>query len=342
LSPYPKPTLPLPQPRHHLWVALSFLAVVASLRPAAAQEPRRDVVDRIVAVIENEIVTLRELEEKANDFLSELDPTMEGLERERRRQEIMRRVLDIEIDEKLMAKEVEANRDKLGVTEKDIDRAVDTVLAQYNMTREQLQATLYGQGLTWSEYRQKLRQQMEGARLIQAQVQGKVQINESEVKRRCEERQSSGATQPQVCVAHILLSVPEGASEKEIEARRNKAAKLKGELAAGGDFAAYALTHSDDKSTPDGDLGCFARGQMVEAFEDAAFNTKPGEISDITRTNFGFHIIKVRELKAAASRCSSEPQLAPFRDEIYQQEIERQRVLWLANLRKKSFVDIRL
>jgi peptidyl-prolyl cis-trans isomerase SurA len=322
------------------WLKLvSLAAIIGSASPALAE---RVVVDRVVAVIEDEVITLRELETKAEPFLAQLSKYPDKEQRQTKAKEIMRQVLDNEIAEKIVAREIEANKDRLGVTDKDVDRTIDEVLKMNHIDRDGLQATLYGQGVTWSEYRVKLREQIERARLIQFKVQGRVQIKEPDVKRRCEERQKGGG-ENQVCAAHILIAVPATAKADEVERMHARASRLQGELAAGADFSAYAMRESDDKSAPDGKLGCFGKGDMVEEFEKAAFATKIGDISPVVKTEFGFHIIKVLEKRsAAAGACSSDDDLAPFRNELYQEEMEHQMNAWIDELRKKAFVDVRL
>ena len=98
---------------------------------------------------------------------------------------------------------------------------------------------------------------------------------------------------------HILISVPEGASDKEKAEARAKAETIEKQLKQGGDFAKLAAQYSDDPGSKDkgGDLGVFTRGQMVKPFEDAAFKLKPGQISDPIQTRFGYHIIKLEDLK---------------------------------------------
>jgi peptidyl-prolyl cis-trans isomerase SurA len=263
--------------------------------------------------------------------------------RSRRREEILRQVLDIEIGEKMVAREIEANRDRLGVTEADVDRAVEEVLRINQLGRDQLQAALYGQGLTWAEYRTKLREQIERARLIQYKVQGKVQVKDADVRRRCLERQRAGARQVRVCASHVLLKIPREAGPKEVEQIRARASQLQAELSSGADFAAYALKYSDDNAAPDGALGCFARGEMVEPFERAAFGLQVGDVSPVVRTEFGFHIIKVTDKRTpSTSGCDGEENLESFRNEIYQEEMERQMNNWIAELRRRAFVDVRL
>jgi peptidyl-prolyl cis-trans isomerase D len=97
--------------------------------------------------------------------------------------------------------------------------------------------------------------------------------------------------------SHILIKVDEGMDEKTLEKKRAFAEKILEEARAGKDFAELARINSDDKASAvkGGSLGYFTRGSMVKPFEEAAFNMKPGDISDIVETTFGYHIIKVEE-----------------------------------------------
>lgn len=326
---------------NELWIA-AMTVVVASPALAGKSKSERVVVDRIAAVIESDIITMRELEAKAEPFMAKLSDVPEA-DRETRRREILREVLDIEIDDRIVKAEIERSKDRLGVTEKEIDKAIDEVLRMNNLTEDQLQAALYTQGITWSEYRDRLRTQIERARLIQFQVQGKVQLKDSDAKRRCEERSSSGAKGIQVCASHILKQIPKGADAKTIEEIRTRLGELQAELASGADFAAFALKHSDDKAAPDGDIGCFGRGEMVEPFEKAAFALEIGGVSSVVRSPFGFHIIKVtdRRRPATTSQCDDETVLNTFRNELYQEQLDVQMKAWLRELRGRAFVDIR-
>lgn len=323
--------------------ALKSVCLCGVLLTAVQASAARQVVDRIVAVIDNEIITAQELKAKAAPYMAQA-PKVEGAEASRRAHEkILRQVLDIEIGERMVNREIADSKDRLGVGDKDIDRAVEEVMSINHLTREQLQTALYGQGMTWSEYRQKLRTQIERARLIQFKVQGKVQLKESDVQRRCEERGRSGHRDFAVCASHILLQIPQDGDAKSRAAVMAEAQKLHQALVHGADFASYAASYSADKGAPDGQLGCFRRGEMVESFDAAAFSLPVGAISEVVETSFGLHIIKVTDRRAAeAPRCDSTEALEPFRNELYQEEMQRQMEAWVQELRAKAFVDIRL
>jgi peptidyl-prolyl cis-trans isomerase D len=108
----------------------------------------------------------------------------------------------------------------------------------------------------------------------------------------------------QVHARHILFKLAKDAPPEEVEATRKKAEAARGRLASGVDFAALARELSDDPGSKDkgGDLGFFARGQMVPPFEQAAFSLEPGKVSEPVRTDFGFHLVQVEERRPAEDR----------------------------------------
>lgn len=311
---------------------------------AGSLRAERQTVDRIVAVIENEILTLRELEKKAQPFMDQLDEITDQEERQTRRKEILRSTLRLEVQERLIDKEVKANSDKLSVSEQDVDRAVEEVLKMNRLNRKQLQAALYGQGTSWSEYRKQLRKQIARSRLIQFQVQGKLEVKEEDVRNRCLEKKRAGRidANQQVCASHILLSVQEDADAAEVQAMREKALALRAQILNGADFAQLAQENSGDAGSPNGELGCFGQGEMLEAFEEAAFQMDPGEISAPVRTELGFHLIRLDSRGVGDSGCNDPSELAAFQNEIYQEQMEQKMRSWVEELRAKAFVEERL
>jgi peptidyl-prolyl cis-trans isomerase D len=124
-----------------------------------------------------------------------------------------------------------------------------------------------------------------------------VNVSDREIQRFYEENSDRFSTPEQVKASHILFKT---GPDKDEEAVRKKAEEVLAQAKAGADFAELARKYSEDTTTADkgGDLGLFSRRQMVPEFEDAAFSLPEGAVSDLVRTNFGFHIIKVTEHKA--------------------------------------------
>lgn len=347
------PANPTPRPQRAAWAGAWALVLcslggpssAAAEAPAASAGAAREVqLGRIVAVVDRDIVTAYELEQKAAGHLESLLEQPAGAERDAERAAILRRVLDAEINERLLTREVTANKDKLGVVEKDVDRAVEEVLSINHIGRDQLHAALYGQGLTMGEYRDKLRAQIERARLMQFKVQGRVHLKDGEVRRHCLARQRLGSQNVAVCAGHVLLQVPKGASPARRAALQHEATQIRDKLRAGASLAVLAEQYSDDRSARDGSLGCFHRGEMVQAFEDAAFALSDGAVSDVVASPFGLHVIKVfeRRREATGGGCDTEQELEASRNELFQQEMGRQMEMWLGELRAATFVDVRL
>ena len=150
------------------------------------------------------------------------------------------------------------------------------------------------------KYRIPQQRKIKFVRLNAADVAAKLKVPREDVERSYNEHLGTYTTPEQIRASHILLKT-EGKNEAEVKAKAESALK---EAKAGGDFAALAKKYSeDDSNAPQGgDLDYFSRGRMVPEFETAAFALAPGEISDLVKTQFGFHIIKVTDRKPAITR----------------------------------------
>jgi peptidyl-prolyl cis-trans isomerase D len=140
-----------------------------------------------------------------------------------------------------------------------------------------------------------------------------VELDEDELEVEYRARQAALKTEEQRRAKHILIQVPAEADEETVAQAREEAQALLKRVREGADFAELAREHSDDpgSASEGGDLGFFARGVMTPEFEERAFSLEPGEVSDVVRTPFGFHIIKLLEIRA-----SEVPPLEEVRDEL--------------------------
>ena len=131
----------------------------------------------------------------------------------------------------------------------------------------------------------------------------KVTVTEQQVKDYYEEKTSLFREEKQVKARHILFKVAAEASQEQAKQVEEKASSILKRCREGEDFATLAKTYSDDPSREKGgDLGYFSSGEMTKSFEQAAFKMKKGEISDLVRTPFGYHIIKVEDIKEARTK----------------------------------------
>jgi peptidyl-prolyl cis-trans isomerase C len=145
---------------------------------------------------------------------------------------------------------------------------------------------------------------------LHREIEGKVGITDDEIETYYKGHEDEFTNPESVKARHILLKVPEGADDKAWQEAGSKAEDIKKKLENGEDFVELAKKYSDDPGSKNkgGDLGFFTKGRMVPEFESAAFSLKPGELSDPVKTKFGYHIIEVKEKKAASTKTLTEVQ----------------------------------
>ncbi|HZT35864.1 MAG TPA: peptidylprolyl isomerase [Nitrososphaera sp.] len=141
-----------------------------------------------------------------------------------------------------------------------------------------------------------------------SQAESKVTATPSDLQKYFNDHQQQYQTPERVKVRHILVGTPAGADQKVIDAAKAKAEDLLKQLKNGADFAETAKKYSDDpgSKTQGGELGWITRGQMVAPFEEASFAMNKGQMSDLVKSNFGFHIIQVEDKQAASVKSFSE------------------------------------
>ena len=189
-----------------------------------------------------------------------------------------------------------------------------------------------------------LRSQLERDQVIRALVESELSenlaVSDEEVKAYYDSNQASFKQPAQVKASHILIKVEEQADESKKTEARQKIEMVQGKLKKGEDFSTLAKEYSEGPSnTKGGDLGYFSRGQMVKPFEEAAFALKPGEVSDIVQTRFGYHLIKVTDKKPETTVTYDEikDRLGQY---LKQQKLQKEMGLYVERLKSKAKVEV--
>ena len=186
---------------------------------------------------------------------------------------------------------------------KDLETQIDAKLAQGKARfKDELDFKKAIKDLEMDEkdLREYTRRDLLISRFVEIAFVSKTAISEAEIREFYDKSPEKFKRDETVKASHILIGIESSASVDDKKKAREKAEKLRKELAGGADFAVLAKGNSTCPSSQQGgDLGFFGKGQMVPAFEKAAFALKPGEISDVVETQFGYHIIKLTEKKPA-------------------------------------------
>jgi peptidyl-prolyl cis-trans isomerase C len=203
-------------------------------------------------------------------------------------------VLDDMIAYRLLVQEVKAR--KIVVPEAEIDAQMAQIRGQFQ-TDAQFQQALAMQKMTLEIVRDDARSEIGVEKLVTSEIADKIAVKPEAIADFYQQNQDKFQQGARVKASHILISIPQGGdAAAKLQAKTKAEAVLK-ELKAGKDFAAAAKENSQDPGSAvnGGDLGFFEQGQMVPPFEQAAFALKPGEMSELVESQFGYHIIKVAD-----------------------------------------------
>jgi peptidyl-prolyl cis-trans isomerase SurA len=329
------------RPRLFSWA----LALGATLLPPLLPAARAEILDRIAAVVNEDIILESEVNQAAVATLraeaqgAEID--IESAEGQRKFESHRKKTLDQLIAQQ--AKEL-----KIYVVEDELRRALDDVKRSNGLTDQQFVEALKQQGFTMEAYRKTLRQQLLELKVLNQAVRSRISIGDDEVRAYyATVKRAATGDQLQVQLSQILIGIPQKASESQIEERRRVALRVVDQLRAGGDFATIAKASGDDPlSKSGGDLGWIARGDLPEALRDVVLTMDPTpedkkEVRGPIRSDRGFHILWLRDRKDADVRPYEEVK-ENLRRQLYDQQVEKGVQSWIKELRRKSHIDVRI
>lgn len=328
-----------------------FIIGAAFLFAGHAAESRENV-DRVVAIVNDDIITLSEMNEMVTSINLTNNQNMD-----------QNQVLQQMIEQKLFEQEAE----KLGikVSEAELDAGIAQVKQRFNLNDEQMAEVLQKQNLTMESFREQWRLQTLSNKLLDSQLKNKIVVTDQEIAdyyRQNYDGSGAPASAPssavapssgpaeEVRIAHILIS----ANSPDAAARAEKVAEM---AKAGQDFAQLAKEYSDDSLSADkgGDLGYFKEGDLIETLAVAIENTPQGQVAGPVESPAGYHVIKVVERKSIggetkAKKGSSETEALAIDDQtkkeitdaIYRQKAEVQLKTWLDGIKSNAYIDVRL
>ncbi len=274
---------------------MHWLILAALVLPGLALGQSAQLVDRIVAVVNKDVITL-----------SELNAAVATVERQLRRQGTPappRAVLERQMLERLIVDKAQLQRARdtgIRIDELQLDRAVQRIAENNKLTLADFRRALERDGVPFDAWRHDLREQIMVSRLRERDVDEKIQVSDSEVDLFLEEMKANPA-RAEYNASHILVRVPEQSSPERIEEARARALKARAEAASGVDFARLAATYSDAPDALEGGaIGWRAHQRLPELFAGALSRMQPGEVSEPLRSPAGFHVIKLHERRDGA------------------------------------------
>ena len=272
--------------RHQVY--LVFLGLLLALGARAAVQ-----VDRIVAVVNDDVIMASELNDKlrtVKDQLRQQGTTLPPTA------VLQRQVLDRLILNKLQLQMAEHTG--IRVDDETLNRTISNIAAENQVSLDDFRKILEQDGYSYARFREDIRHQIMIARLQQRAVDNRVVVSEREVDNYLANQAHQGVTELEYHLAHILIAMPSSPSTRQLEQTRDKAQTVLEKLKGGADFKEVAAQYSDGQQALDGgDLGWRKASQVPTLFANFVADMHKGDISDLIRSPSGYHIIKLLDVR---------------------------------------------
>lgn len=255
-------------------------------------------IDKVLVVVNDDVITESEFQQTFSRIKSDLSARGGEMPPE---EQLKQRVLD-----RMILQEIQlqvAKRAGIEISESELDNAMADIARRNNLTLEQLRAAMNQEGIDFNLLRDNIRTQMITQRLAESRVARDVVVTDEEVESFLSQprARASSRQRSRYNISHILLNVPESASETEVNSTRRKADEIHRRIIDGMDFAQAAVSYSQaDDAVEGGELGWRTPSQLPELFLDELGRIRAGEVTDVIQSPNGFHILKLNEVEGGA------------------------------------------
>jgi peptidyl-prolyl cis-trans isomerase SurA len=305
-------------------------SVPSSLLPA-------ETCNRVVAVVNNEVITQYELEKKIRevtgfsaDDLKTKDPQRFG--------ETRRKVLDLMIDEKIAEEKVKELNIK--VTQRQVDATIQRVYENQKMSREEFIGQIEKEGLTYEKFQEKVKRDLERRQLVEFEVKSKIIIRDEAVNDYYERNKKDFGSFGKVRLSGIFLIRKRTDDSGEMMEIQRKGEEILTRIRAGEDFGELAKVFSEGPAAASGgDLGVFRPDQLEPQLRQLIETLKEGSVSGLIPRQNGLQILKLVEKQEGIIRPLDEVREAIF-NILYQEEVQSRYQSWIQGLRQSSYTRI--
>jgi len=303
------------------------------LRKRAAEDVDEAVADRIIAVVNNDAITLAELQESVVAYRAENPGARSGPSDEELRRDFLSRLIDSRLQLQ------EADRERITVEDAELNEEFAERIKHYGVkNEEEFEKLIKSQGVTLESLKKRLRDGLKVSKLIRRKVTLRVSVTEAEINQYLDENRAKLETDLSFHARHILIT-PEADTDVGWEGARIKAEMLRAQLQDGADFRELAKQYSRDATAKDGgDLGTLKRGELAPDVESELLALNPGEVSRPVKSTLGYHLFRLESrdsLQAASIR-------QQIRDILFRQQYESRLEVWLKEIKQRAIIEVRL
>jgi len=297
------------------------------------------IVDRIIAVVNDDIITLTELNQLFKPYADKIRAYEYSPEKETKmlfkvREDVINQI----IEQKLADQEIKRN--KIVVGEKEIDNTIESVKKASFYSDEELGEALDKEGLSIEEYRKRIKEQKLRAKLVNIEVKSKIVITKEDINSYYEDNIESYIGKKKYHLRNIIMKVNTLASEADKLEIQNKMLEILNKLKGGAPFEVMASTYSESPSANDGgDLGWFRIDELSEQLQKKIKEMKAGEFTSVIDTELGYQIFFVQDVVRASGK-SLEEASPEIQEKLYYKIVNKKYQTWLKELKERSYIKI--
>jgi peptidyl-prolyl cis-trans isomerase SurA len=251
------------------------------------------VIDSVYVIVNDEVITKREVDNRVNEITARLRAQNAQLPDP---EDLRRQVVEAMISERA---QLQLGKEYgIRVSDIELDRAIGRIAESQKMSVQEMRNQMEKEGMTFAQFREQIRNEIIMQRLIDHEVDAKIQVSEAEIDTYLAAEKAAAADRVEVDISQILVRIPENASPEQIAARKARADEVARQLRTGADFAKMAATYSDSPDALQGGaVGWRDPNRLPQTFSVELLKLKPGQVTPVMRTNVGFHILKVNNVR---------------------------------------------
>ncbi len=309
---------------------LVVLAGICFLGAGSFVSAKEEIVDRIVAIVNNDIITLSQLEKETRPYRERIAATDRSrADKEQMIQSLEQDILDKLIDRTLTRQE--AARYQISVSDADVLTAMENFKQTNNMDQEGLEKGLEAEGITLAQYQERIREDILQSMLINRAVRSKVVITQEDIAAYYEKNADAFQGEKKYHLRNILMDTKQGI--QEVVAQLEKKHLTFPEAAR-----QYSLASNADEG---GDLGMFDVDNFSEIIQDAVLPLEKGEFSRVIQTGPRYQVIYVEDIQATGGK-TLEQAADEIQDILYREQVEQKFADWITSLKKNAHIKIML
>lgn len=319
-----------------LWGSLFLLTFVWVFISRIAHA---ELMDRVVAEVNNEVITLTELNEMIHPYAEKIKTMGYSPERER---EMLFKVREEKLNQLIAQKleEQEIREKKITIDENEVDAALERIKEANYFTDEDLRSALEREGSSIEAYREQLKKQILRQKLVSYEIKSKIVITKEDIKKYYTENQDKYSGEGKYHLRNIVMNVPRYSDDETKETIMKKMEGILAELKQGASFQEMAKRYSESPyAASGGDLGAIEMNLFSEQLQEALTKIKPGEFTGILDTDQGYQIFFLEEILPAKGKTLEEAS-AEIEEILYNKVIDEKYQTWIENLRKRSHIKI--